>query len=67
MTNIGFIGYGRMGRALAKGAMEAGVFSRTHVGAFDTSAEARNTIRKDKIKIFLSIIISILETVFIVN
>jgi len=55
MIKIGFIGYGRMGQALAKGAMDGRVLLRKNVGAFDTGAEAKRLIRKDRIRNFLSI------------
>lgn len=44
---IGFIGYGRMGSALAKGALKAGVFSGKNVTVIDSKAALRAQAKRD--------------------
>lgn len=47
---VGFIGYGKMGRALAMGARSANVLTASQVRVYDLSASSRSQAKKDKIK-----------------
>ena len=46
-ARVAFIGYGRMGRALAVGAAEAGAVARRRVAVFDAASEAAANARRD--------------------
>lgn len=49
-VRVGFIGFGRMGSALAQGVLAAGVSSASQLAAFDLDLKAREMIKKFKIK-----------------
>jgi len=48
---VGFIGFGKMGRALAQGAVSAGVLSSSRVMGFDVEANAKRILKKYKFRL----------------
>lgn len=65
MTQVGFIGFGRMGAALAKGAVRSGALKKNHVRVFNPSK--KSDIRKAGFKAAVSIaeIVSTCTIVFL--
>ncbi len=53
--NVGFIGWGRMGGALAQGSLAAGVLSAKQMMAFDPDSNAKARIKTAKLKLAGSI------------